>query len=65
MIDRRTFLVATAGALLAAPLAAGAQPAPRNARIGYLATNLATTPTYKTPSAKDCVTSVTSRVATS
>ena len=44
MIDRRTFLVATAGSLLAAPLAAGAQPAPRNARIGYLATNLATTP---------------------
>jgi putative ABC transport system substrate-binding protein len=44
VIDRRTFLVATAGALLAAPLAAGAQPAPRNARIGYLATNLATTP---------------------
>ncbi len=33
-----------AGGLLAAPLAAEALPAPRNARIGYLATNLATTP---------------------
>jgi putative ABC transport system substrate-binding protein len=43
-MDRRTFIGTLAGGLLAAPLAAGAQPAPRNARIGYLATNLATTP---------------------
>jgi putative ABC transport system substrate-binding protein len=43
-VDRRAFILATTGGLLAAPLAAGAQPAPRNARIGYLATNLATTP---------------------
>ena len=43
-MDRRAFIGALAGGLLAAPLAAGAQPAPRNARIGYLATNLATTP---------------------
>jgi len=43
-VDRRAFIGALAGGLLAAPLAAGAQPAPRNARIGYLATNLATTP---------------------
>jgi putative ABC transport system substrate-binding protein len=43
-MDRRGFIGALAGGLLAAPLAAEAQPAPRNARIGYLATNLATTP---------------------
>ena len=43
-MERRTFLGVIAGGLLAAPLAAEAQPAPRNARIGYLATNLATTP---------------------
>ena len=44
MMDRRAFIGTVAGALLAAPLAAEAQPEPRNARIGYLATNLATTP---------------------
>ena len=43
-MERRAFIAGVAGGLLAAPLAAGAQPAPRNARIGYLATNLATTP---------------------
>jgi len=43
-MDRRAFIGTIAGGLLAAPLAAGAQPAPGNARIGYLATNLATTP---------------------
>jgi ABC-type uncharacterized transport system substrate-binding protein len=43
-MERRTFLGVIAGGLLAAPLAAEALPAPRNARIGYLATNLATTP---------------------
>ena len=36
MIDRRGFLVATAGALLTAPLAAAAQPAGKVAKIGYL-----------------------------
>jgi hypothetical protein len=34
-MDRRAFIGAVAGGLLAAPLAAGAQPA-RVARIGYL-----------------------------
>jgi putative tryptophan/tyrosine transport system substrate-binding protein len=36
MIDRRTFLLATAGGLLAAPLAAEAQSAGKVARIGVL-----------------------------
>jgi ABC-type uncharacterized transport system substrate-binding protein len=36
VIDRRGFLVATAGALLTAPLAAAAQPAGKVAKIGYL-----------------------------
>ena len=40
MIDRRTFLAGTGAALLAAPLAAGAQQATKVARIGYVATNL-------------------------
>ena len=35
-VARRTFLMTTAGALLAAPLAAGAQPARRVWRIGFL-----------------------------
>jgi ABC-type uncharacterized transport system substrate-binding protein len=36
MMDRRSFIVTLAGGLLAAPLAAGAQPAGRVPRIGYL-----------------------------
>ena len=36
MIDRRTFLGALSGGLLAAPLAAGAQPAGKVYRIGFL-----------------------------
>jgi len=40
-MDRRAFLATWTGALLAAPLAAAAQPADRIARIGYLALNLA------------------------
>ena len=36
-MDRRTLLAALAGGLLAAPLAAGAQPAGQRPRIGYLA----------------------------
>jgi hypothetical protein len=35
-MNRRAFLVATAGGLLAAPLAAEAQPAGKVYRIGYL-----------------------------
>jgi ABC-type uncharacterized transport system substrate-binding protein len=42
-MDRRAFLAGTA-ALLAAPLAAEAQPAAKIARIGYLAFNLASSP---------------------
>ena len=42
-MDRRAFLAGGA-ALLAAPLAAGAQQAAKIARIGYLASNLAATP---------------------
>jgi putative ABC transport system substrate-binding protein len=44
VIDRRTFLGALAGGLLAAPLAAEAQQAARVVRIGYLAANLAGNP---------------------
>ncbi len=44
MIERRTFLSMVPVALLAAPLAAEAQPAARIARIGYLAPDLAANP---------------------
>ena len=65
MMDRRIFLTTVAG-LLAAPLAAEAQQAAKVPRIGYLAaTNLAANPTCQRPSVKDCVTSGTSRAATS
>ena len=40
-MDRRTFIGHVAGALLAAPLAAEAQPAAKVYRIGYLSSNLA------------------------
>ncbi|HEV8439855.1 MAG TPA: ABC transporter substrate-binding protein [Methylomirabilota bacterium] len=43
-MNRRAFLIAVASPILAAPLAAEAQPAARIARIGYLATNLAANP---------------------
>jgi len=43
-MDRRAFIGALTGGLLAAPLAAEAQQATTVARIGYLATNLATSP---------------------
>ena len=64
-MDRRAFLGFLASGFLAAPLAAEAQQAAKIARIGYLSTNLATAPTCPRPSVKDCVTSGTSRVATS
>ena len=65
-MDRRAFIGTLTGSLLAAPLAAGAQQAAKVARIGYLSTNLAANPPPHTrPSVKDCVTSVTSRAATS
>jgi putative ABC transport system substrate-binding protein len=44
VIPRRTFLGCLAGSLLAAPLAAEAQEAPKVARIGWLAVNLAANP---------------------
>jgi ABC-type uncharacterized transport system substrate-binding protein len=44
VICRRTFLGRLAGGLLAAPLAAEAQPAGKVPRIGYLAASLAATP---------------------
>ncbi len=44
MIDRRTFLAGTGAVLLAAPLAAEAQPAARIARIGCLGIDLAADP---------------------
>jgi len=44
MMARRAFLGTVAGGLLAAPLAAEAQPAGKIARIGYLATNLRGSP---------------------
>ncbi len=43
-MDRRTFIGRIAGALLAAPLAAEAQPAAKVPRIGYLSSNLAGSP---------------------
>ncbi len=43
-MDRRAFIAAMTGGLLAAPLAAGAQQATKITRIGYLATGLATSP---------------------
>jgi len=43
-MDRRTFLATLGGSRLAAPLAAGAQPAAKIARIGYLAPNMAASP---------------------
>ena len=42
-MERRALLTGAAG-LFAAPLASGAQPAAKIARIGWLAINLATTP---------------------
>jgi ABC-type uncharacterized transport system substrate-binding protein len=43
-MERRAFLGTLTGGLLAAPLAAGAQEAPKVARIGWLAVNLAANP---------------------
>jgi hypothetical protein len=44
VMDRRAFLGALAGGLLAAPLAAEAQPAAKVPRIGFLTGNLAASP---------------------
>jgi ABC-type uncharacterized transport system substrate-binding protein len=43
-VHRRAFLTALGGSVLAAPLAAEAQPAAKVARIGYLGPNLAASP---------------------
>ncbi len=58
-------MTAIAGGLLVAPLAAEAQPADRIARIGYLAVSLAANPASHDAFRQDCVTSDTSRAATS
>ena len=65
-MDRRAFLGALAGGLLAAPLAAEAQPAAkdRSNRLP-LADTAGPPPATWRPFAKGCVTSVTSRAATS
>jgi hypothetical protein len=44
MITRRDFIGTLTGGLLAAPLAAEAQPAAKVPRIGYLVINLAARP---------------------
>ena len=44
MVTRRAFLGTLTGGLLAAPLAAEAQPVGKSARIGYLANNLTANP---------------------
>jgi hypothetical protein len=44
MTTRRAFLGTLVGGLLAAPLSVEAQQSAKVARIGYLATNLATSP---------------------
>ena len=41
LISRRAFLAASAGGLLSAPLAAGAQPAGKLHRIGFLGNSTA------------------------
>ena len=64
-MERRRFIEVIAGGLPAAPLGAEAQQAAKVARIGWLSLNLATGPTCERPSVKDCVTSGTSRAATS
>ena len=63
-MNRRTFIVVAAG-LLAAPLVGEAQQAAKTARIGWLGDNPPLTPTCDRHSFKDCMTSVTSRAATS
>jgi hypothetical protein len=65
VINRRAFLGAIAGGLLAAPLAAEAEQAGKVYRIGLLSANAAGVPRLTGPSVKDSVTSVTSRAATS
>ena len=63
-MNRRESIIALV-ALGAVPLAAEAQQVAKVARIGYLSNGLASNPSGATPSSKGCVTSVTSRAATS
>ena len=63
-MDRRDTVLALL-ALGAAPLAAEAQKAAKVARIAYYRPTWPLAPTCATPFSKDCVTSVTSRAATS
>jgi hypothetical protein len=62
---RREFISLLSGAAVGWPVAANAQQSAKIARIGYLSTDLAGVLACVRPSAKDCVTSITSRVATS
>ena len=70
MISRRRFLTGVAIGL--APMGAPAhaqeykaQQVAKVPRIGYLGLNRPASPTWERPLSKDCVTSVTSRAATS
>jgi putative tryptophan/tyrosine transport system substrate-binding protein len=45
LMDRRAFITMVGGSVLVAPLAAGAQQPPKNARIGFLSLSSGPTPT--------------------
>jgi hypothetical protein len=63
---RLAFSISLASVGFFNPVACVAQPATEVARIGYLGPNRPLlTPTCERPSCKECVTSVTSRAATS
>jgi len=62
---RRIGLAVLLAVSLISPLRSEAQLAANVARIGYLSTNHGANPTCERPFFKDCVTSVTSKAATS
>jgi hypothetical protein len=65
MITRRTFLCALTLGTLGAPLAGEAQQAAKIARIGFLTVDTTANPHVREAFLQGCVTSGTSRVATS